>query len=284
MAMKVVRLAEGFAAEITGVDVSGPLDDAAFGEIMAAFLAHQVIAIRDQRLSPEAQMAFSRRFGDLDIHISPKYKMKEHPEILVLSNRKVNGEWVGALNAGDEWHTDLHYMERPSKCTLLHAIEVPEEGGETAFIDIYRAYEALPGATRARIANLRSINSWNRLRNPRVKISEQHSDPKAVYETGHPDVLHPVVRTHPETGRKALYVSPRHTLAIAELEEAESEELLQELFSVQKNPGFLYVHKWRQGDVVVWDNRCTLHKACGGIRPPGIRHLHRTTVSGDAPA
>lgn len=284
MAMTVTRLPAGLGAEITGVDVSGPLDDAAFGGIMDAFLAHQVIAIRDQKLSPEAQKAFSQRFGNLDIHISPKYKMKEHPEILVLSNQKVKGEWVGALNAGDEWHSDLHYMERPSKCTLLHALEVPEEGGETAFIDIYGAYEALPAATRARIAGLRGVNSWNRLRNPRVKISEQHSDAKAVYETGHPDVIHPVVRTHQETGRKALYVSPRHTLSIEGLSEDESENLLRELFTVQQRPEFLYVHKWRLGDVVIWDNRCTLHKACGGIKPPGIRHLHRTTVAGDVPA
>ncbi len=282
--MKVAKLAPRFGAEITGIDVSASLADADFDRIMDAFLGHQIIVIRDQKLSPELQKAFSRRFGDLDIHISPKYKMKDHPEILVLSNRKVNGEWVGALNAGDEWHSDLHYMERPSKCTLLHALEVPEQGGETAFIDIYGAYDALPEATRIRIADLRSVNSWNRLRNSRVKISEQHKDAKAVYETGHPDVMHPVVRTHPETGHKALFVSPRHTLAIEDMAADQSEDLLQELFSVQQRPEFLYVHKWRLGDVVIWDNRCTLHRACGGIKAPGIRHLHRTTVAGDVPA
>jgi taurine dioxygenase len=283
MAMRITRLTEGFGAEITGIDVSAPLDDAAFGGILDAFFAHQVIVIRDQKLSPEAQKVFSRRFGDLQIHISDKYKMKEHPEVLILSNRKVNGEWVGALNAGDAWHSDLHYMARPSMCTLLHALEVPEDGGETAFIDIYAAYEALSEATRARIANLRGINSWNRLRNPRVKISEQHADAKAVYDTGHPDMLHPVARTHPVTGRKALYVSPRHTLAIEGLAEADSEALLQKLFGVQQDPELIYVHKWRLGDLVMWDNRCTLHRACGGIKPPGIRHLHRTVVEGDVP-
>jgi taurine dioxygenase len=286
MAMTVSPLPAALGAEITGTDVSGSLDEAAFGAIRDAFLARQVIVIRDQELSAEAQIAFGRRFGDLDIHISNRYKLKEHPEVLVLSNRKVNGEWVGSLKAGDEWHSDLHYMERPSMATVLHAFEVPEEGGETAFIDLYGAYETLPEATKRRIASLNGINSWNRLRNKRVSVSEQHGDGKAVYDIGHPDAIHPMVRTHPMTGRKALYVSPRHTIGIEGMGigAAEAEDLLEELFAHQQRPEFLYVHKWRLGDVVMWDNRCTLHKACGGIKPPGIRHLHRVTISGDVPA
>lgn len=284
MAMNVVDLTPGIGAEITGIDVSGELIEGEFERILQVFLDRQVMVIRGQKLSPEQQKAFSRRFGDLQLHISAKFKMEEHPEVLVLSNRKVNGEWVGSLNAGDEWHSDLHYMERPSLGTLLHALEVPEHGGETAFIDTYGAYDALSGEMQARIAPLRGVNSWNRLRNPRVTISAQHKDAKAVYETGHPDVVHPVARTHPVTGRKALYVSPRHTLSIEGMAESESEALLDELFAVQQRPEFIYVHKWRQGDLVMWDNRCTLHKACGGIQPPGIRHLHRTIVEGDVPA
>ncbi len=124
--MIINRLTPGFAAEIIGTDVSGALTDADFATIMAAFLAHQVIAIRDQNLSPEEQKSFSRRFGELDIHISSKNKHKDHPELLILSNRKINGEWVGATSAGDEWHTDTQYTPRPSKCTMLHALEVPE--------------------------------------------------------------------------------------------------------------------------------------------------------------
>jgi taurine dioxygenase len=281
--MQVSRLSPGIGAEITGVDVADPLTDAEFAGILDALLSYQVIVIREQKLSPEQQKAFSRRLGELDIHISDKHKMEGHPEVLVLSNRKVNGEWVGATNAGDEWHTDLHYMERPSKFTMLHALEVPEKGGETAFINTYAAYDALPERTRDRIAGLKGVNSWNRLRNPRVSVPEQHGDGKAVYDTGHPDVRHPVVRTHPETGRKVVYVSPRHTLSIEGMAGDESEALLQELFAVQQKPEFLYVHKWRLGDLVIWDNRCTLHKGCGGIEPPGIRHLHRTVVAGSIP-
>jgi taurine dioxygenase len=284
MTLKISPLSEALGAEITGIDASKPLDDATFGAILDALHAHQVIAIRDQKLSPEQQIAFGKRFGGLDIHISPKYKMKHHPEVLVLSNRKVDGEWVGSTKAGDEWHTDLHYRPKPSMATMLHALEVPAAGGETAFTDIYGAYDSLPEAIRERIAGLRSVNSWNRLRNKRVKISEQHGDGKAQYDTGDPDVMHPIVRTHPATGRKALYVSPRHTLGIEGMGEAEAEELLQELFAHQQRPEFIYVHKWRLGDVVIWDNRCTLHKAMGNIEPPGIRHLHRVTMTGDVPA
>ena len=130
---------------------------------------------------------------------------------------------------------------------------------------------------------MRGINSWNRLRNPRVKVPAQHGDGKSVYDIGHPDVVHPIARTHPETGRKALYVSPRHTLSVEGMEADESEDLLQELFAAQQRPDHIYVHKWRLGDIVIWDNRCTLHKGMGGIKPPGIRHLHRTLMAGSVP-
>ncbi len=281
--MEINRLTPGFAAEIVGAHVSDAPSDGDFTTIMEAFLAHQVIVIRDQNLSPDEQKDFSRRFGELDIHISSKNKHKDHPELLILSNRKINGEWVGATNAGDEWHTDTQYTEVPSKCTMLHALEVPDEGGETAFINTYAAFDALPETTRQRIDELRGINSWNRLRNPRVKVPEQHGDGKSVYDIGHPDVVHPIARTHPETGRKALYVSPRHTLSVEGMEADESEELLKELFAAQQRPDHIYVHKWRLGDIVIWDNRCTLHKGMGGIKPPGIRHLHRTLMAGSIP-
>ena len=250
---------------------------------MNAFLAFQVIVIRNQKLTAAEQKNFSQNFGNLDIHISSKNKHKDHPEVLILSNKKIKGKWIGATNAGDEWHTDTQYMQTPSKCTMLHALEVPESGGETAFINTYAAFDALSEGLRVKIKDLKGINSWNRLRNPRVKVPKQHGDGKSVYDIGHPDVLHPIVRTHPETGRKALYVSPRHTLFIEGLPESESEELLQKLFAVQQLPEITYIHKWRLGDVVIWDNRCTLHKGLGEIKPPGIRHLHRTLMAGSVP-
>jgi taurine dioxygenase len=280
--MEINKLTPSFAAEIVGADVP-TLSDADFATIMETFLANQVIVIRGQNLTPIEQKEFSRRFGELDLHISAKNKHKDHPELLILSNRKINGKWVGATAAGDEWHTDTQYTPVPSKCTMLHALEVPDEGGETAFINTYAAFEDLDEATRDRISDLRGINSWNRLKNPRVKVPEQHGDGKSTYDIGHPDVVHPIVRTHPETGRKALYVSPRHTLFVEGMDEDKSEELLQELFAAQQRPDHIYLHKWRLGDIVIWDNRCTLHKGMGGIKPPDIRHLHRTLMQGSVP-
>ncbi len=283
MTLRIAPLSDVMGAEITGVDVSD-LDDETFGRIRDALMDRQIMAIRDQKLSAEEQKEFSRRFGELDIHVSDAYKMEGHPEVLILSNRKVDGEWIGSTSAGDEWHSDLHYMAVPSMGSMLHALEVPEAGGETAFCNIYAAYETLADHMKERIAPLRGINSWNRLTNPRVKVSAQHKDAKAVYDLGVPDVYHPVVRTHPVTGRKALYVSPRHTIGIEGMEGEEANTLLEELFEHQQRPEFYYQHKWRFGDLVMWDNRCTLHKACGGIVAPGIRHLHRTCVSGEVPA
>jgi taurine dioxygenase len=281
--MQINKLTPTFVAEIVGAEVSGDMSAANVKTITDAFLEHQVIVIRDQNMSPVEQKKFSLHFGELAFHISKSNKNKEHPEMLVLSNKKVDGKWVGATNAGDEWHTDSSYQPVPAKCTMLHALEVPEEGGDTAFINTYAAYEALSEETKLRLNGVRGINSWNRLRNPRVKVPAQHGDGKSVYDTGAPDVMHPIVRTHPETGRKALYVSPRHTLFVDGLPEDESEELLQELFSVQQRQEHMYLHKWRLGDIVIWDNRCTLHKGMGGIKEPGIRHLHRTLMEGTVP-
>ncbi len=281
--MQIKKLSDTFGAEIIGAEISDNLEENDLETIMNAFLAFQVIVIRNQKLTAAEQKNFSQNFGELDIHISSKNKHKDHPELLILSNKKVNGKWIGATNAGDEWHTDTQYMQTPSKCTMLHALEVPEAGGETAFINTYAAFDALPEGLRDKIKDLKGINSWNRLRNPRVKIPKQHGDGKSVYDIGHPDVTHPIVRTHPETGRKALYVSPRHTLFIEGMPENESEKLLQQLFAVQQRPENTYIHKWRLGDIVIWDNRCTLHKGLGGIKPPGIRHLHRTLMAGSVP-
>lgn len=281
--MKIKKLTQTFVAEITNLKVTDAMSNADIKTILDAFLQHQVIVIRGQSMNPDQQKNFSCHFGALDFHISKSNKDKEHPEILILSNKKVDGKWVGATNAGDEWHTDSSYNPVPSKCTMLHALEVPMEGGDTAFINTYAAYEALANNIKVKIEGMRGVNSWNRLRNPRVKVPEQHGDGKHVYDIGHPDVMHPIARTHPETGRKALYVSPRHTLFVEGLPKDESEDLLQELFAVQQREEHIYIHKWCLGDIVVWDNRCTLHKGMGGIKEPGIRHLHRTLMQGTVP-
>lgn len=282
--MRIIPLSDALGAEITDIDVAR-LDVEAFETVREAFHTHQVIVFRDQKIGVDDHIAFSRRFGDLEEHISRKYLLKDHPEILVLSNRKENGAYIGVENAGDYWHSDLSYMERPSLGSLLYALEVPDEGGDTEWANMYMAYETLPRETKRRIDGLRARHSFNRYRNRRVEVPEQHRQgARERYERiSPPDAIHPVVRTHPATGRKALYVSPRFTIGIEDLPEAEGQALLDELIEHATRREFIYHHRWRLGDLLFWDNRCTLHLACRGIPEGQIRHMHRTTVSGDVP-
>jgi len=282
--MQINRLSDALGAEITGINVT----KVSAGEIEAildAFYEHQVIVFRDQTLTPEQHIAFSAHFGPHEIHISKKFLLEDHPEVLVLSNRKANGEYIGVENAGDYWHSDLSYMDKPSLGSLLYALEVPPEGGDTEWANQYTAYETLPEETKKRIDELKARHTFNRTRNPRVHVPDHAKKGAAerYAKVGPDDAIHPVVRTHPVTGRKALFVSPRFTIGIEGLPEEEAQELLDELFDHMAKPEFVYHHKWRLGDLLLWDNRCLAHLACRGIPEGQIRHMHRTTVSGDIP-
>ena len=284
--MQVTAFSAPLGAEVTGLDASGPVDEAAVDAIWDALHAHQVLVIRDQNLSPEQQVNFSRRFGDLVRRVSGEFLHPEFPEVLILSNRKVDGQYVGATAAyaGELWHSDLTYAEKPSLGSMLHALEVADEGGDTAWANMYAAYETLPAETRRLIDGLKAVHVRDRRRNPRAGLSSEFDrDVNAYYSIQVPDSVHPMVRTHPVTGRRALFVSPRFTVAVDGMDDAQAQPLLDALFDHQKKPEFIYRHKWRVGDLVFWDNRCTIHLACGGIVPPGIRHLHRTSIAGDVP-
>lgn len=284
--MDVTRLCDALGAEVTGIDLSGTVDDGLIASITDALLENQVLVIRDQKLTPEQQVIFSRRFGELVVRVSGEFLHPEFPEVLILSNRQVNGKFEGATGAyaGELWHTDLTYAERPSMGSMLHALEVADEGGDTAWANMYQAYEALPDQTRKRIAGLKAIHVRDRRRNPRGLPGEGFDrDVNEYYSIDVPDSVHPLVRTHPVTGRKSLFVTPRFAVAIEGMENGEAQRLLDDLFAHQINPDFIYRHKWRVGDLVFWDNRCTTHLACGGIVPPGIRRLHRTSIAGDVP-
>jgi len=282
--MQIDRLSDALGAEISGIDVAR-LDEPDFAAVREAFHEHQVVVFRDQDLSVEDHIAFSRGFGDLEIHISTDSLLKDHQEILLVSNKKENGKYIGVENAGDEWHSDLSYMPKPSLGSLLYALEISEMGGDTEWSNMYTAYETLPEATKRRIDGLTARHSFNRFRNKRVTIPEQRKEgARERYEKiSPPDVIHPVVRTHETTGRKALYVSPRFTIGIEDLREDEGQALLDELIEHSVQRDFVYHHKWRLGDLLLWDNRCTLHLACRGIPEGQIRHMHRTTVSGGVP-
>jgi taurine dioxygenase len=280
--MQVTRLSDALGAEVIGIDVASVSDDD-FDAINAAWLEHEVLVLREQELTPDQHIAFSKRFGDLEVHISVDHLLEGYPEIMMVSNKQENGRFIGAVSAGDYWHSDLSCNAHPTKASLLYSLELPSSGGDTEWADMYAAYETLPDKTKDQIQGLRGIHSWNRMRNPRVHVPEVHNDDANMRygERAPDDSLHPIVRTHPETGRKALYVSPRFTLGVDGLENDEAQELLDELFAHQARRDFVFHHKWSLGDLVLWDNRCTVHFACGGHTE--IRHMHRTSVAGDVP-
>jgi taurine dioxygenase len=280
--MQINRLSDALGAEIVGVDVA-QVSDEDFAAIHAAWLDHEVLIFKNQDLTPEQHIDFSKRFGDLEVHISVDHLLAGHPEIMMVSNKQEDGRYIGAVSAGDYWHSDLSCNAHPTKASLLYALEIPSVGGDTEWADMYAAYETLPEKTKQRIEGLRGVHSWNRMRNPRVHVPQVHNDDAEMRygERAPDDSLHPIVRTHPETGRKALYVSPRFTLGVEGLDYDEAQELLDELFAHQTRREFVFHHEWSLGDLVLWDNRCTVHYACGGHNE--ARHMHRTSVAGDVP-
>ncbi len=264
----------GFFAKVT--DAALNHDDAQFDAIKAAHLKHGVIVIREQELTPDDQIRFSRRFGPLAIHVLQDQLLEGYPEILLVSNRTEDGRYVGLPDAGRFWHTDQSYEERPALGSLLYALEIPEDGsGDTWFCDMSAAYEALSDEMKARLHGLRGMHIYNH--------SHEEFSLSGDQKTRLPGYDHPIVRTHPETGRKALYLGGKLLKYVVGMEEAESEALLADLYDHCEDDRFIHKHKWRQGDLVFWDNRCTMHFAQPYDDKRFTRHMHRTTVEGDRP-
>lgn len=278
-----IRAFEGpLGAEVIGLDLTQPLADDDFSRIHRAHLDHHVLVFRDQRITPAQQIAFSRRFGPLQIHVLHQFALPAHPEVLIVSNIVESGKPIGLGDAGHFWHSDLSYKEKPSLGSLLHAQVLPSEGGDTLFANMHLAWDTLPAHLRraveglraehtylARYAELQSRNPWR----PNLS-AEQIAQVNPV--------VHPVVRTHPETGCKALFVSEHFTTRIVDIPENESRALLDELFAHSVRAEHLYRHQWRDHDLVFWDNRSLMHLAAG--TPDHLhRKLYRTTIEGDAP-
>ena len=270
-----------FVAEIAGVDLSRPVDDAQFARIHDAFLGHSILVFRGQDLSNEQHIAFSCRFGELEIHTAKHWLLPEYPEILVLSNRGEEGTRP-IVNGGAYWHSDITYKAKPPLGSLLYALEVPPEGGDTLYADMYAAYESLDDETKARLEGLEAIHRYGDRYQMMAEVDRDRPPltPEQLAEV--PDVIHPVVRTHPETGRKALFVNEGFTIGIVGLPEVEGKALLEKLFEHSVHPERVYRHRWRAGDLVMWDNRCTMHRATEyDLRH--VRAMHRTTIQGDRP-
>jgi len=285
-AMKPAVTKSGVAcgAEIA-CDLAQDFDEATFREIEHAFHDNIVVVFRGQTLSNERHIEFSRRFGELEIHIVRKYLLPGFPEILLISNiRDDRGEHIGLADAGFTWHSDTSYRRRPSRCSLLYAKEVPQRDGrplgDTVFANAIAAYEALSESMKKRLAGLRAIHRYSARRrgadSPRPKLTQAQLE-----ET--PDIAHPIVRTHPYTGRKSLYVTAGECVGIEGMPKDEAVDLIAELDTHCVRPEFLYRHKWQVGDLLMWDNTSSMHLAICDYALPDRRLMHRTTVIGTVP-
>ena len=277
--LRIEPLAPACGAELFGVDLAEPLDDGLIGEIRQALLDHLVVFFREQSLTPAQHKAFAARFGPLQRH--PMIRLDdENPEILRIVKDKEDRK-----NFGGDWHTDLSYLEKPALGSILCAREVPVMGGDTLFANMYLAYETLSPGLRERLDGMRAVHSTRRSYGDGGRqagyIGEEGSMPVARQDAP-PEAEHPVVRTHPETGRKALYVNEVFTLRFAGMTEEESRPLLEYLWRHAARPEFTCRFRWRTGSIAFWDNRATQHYAINDYHG-ARREMHRITVEGDRP-
>ena len=277
----VIPSGGGLAAEIRGVQIR-TLDDAAFAAIQSAWLANLVLLFRGQQLTDAELIAFSRRFGELDIapvQETGRRFVEGMPELYIVSNVLKDGEPIGSLGYGEAvWHTDMSYLSDPPKASMLYALEVPPVGGNTEFVNMYAVYEALPAELKRQIAGLRvkhdgTYNSGGYVRQG-VSPSD---DPRES-----PGVFHPLVCRHPETGRRMLYLGRRRNAYVEGLELAQSEALLDTLWAYVERTEFSWHNVWRVGDLVLWDNRCTMHRR-DPFDSAARRVMHRTQIKGRVP-
>ena len=274
---------EGAGAEVVGVDLSAPVPNDVFDRIDRALAHHGVLVFREQRLIPERQLAFCERFGPVEANVFDQYALPGHPGVLVVSNIVEDGRNIGYADAGSHWHTDMSYTRTPPRCTALHAIEVPSDGsrnlGDTLFANARAAFEALDGADRRRIEGLRAVHRFSAkergVKRP-VKLT-----PEQIAR--HPDVVHPVARTHPVSGAKALYVREGECVGIEGMSDDEAHPLIKRLSDHIIRPEFQYRHRWRVGDLVIWDNCAVQHIALRDYEWPQRRLMHRVTAGGSVP-
>jgi len=272
-------LSDHVGAEMPDVDVRTYLDGAPSAPLLDALARYGVLVFRDQSLTPAEMIAFSRLFGTLEHHVLDQYHMPGHPEIYVLSNVVENGRPVGNPRDGFGWHTDLSYFAEPTAYTVLYGVETPAEGADTPFCSTRAAYEALPEADRARLRTLRGLHSYRYMHGKRTGVTPL--TPEQLART--PDVTHPMIRTHPRTGDESLYLGGNCLAGIDGVDDAEAWPFLRRLFAHATDPAFQYRHRWRPRDLVMWDNRGTMHTATEYDRERFRRVIWRTSVRGEAP-
>ena len=264
-------------ARITGVDLSAAISSLQMKEIRSALLEQLVVCLPDQTVTPSQQRAFALRFGPLDVH-PYTVPMDEFPEVLEIVKEKTD-----AANFGEGWHTDMTYMETPPLATMLVAKEIPERGGDTLFANMYAAYAALSDGMKNMLDGLICVHGAGSTYGSNGRMSrDAHSTEVIIGDKAERQVEHPLVRTHPETGRKCLFVNPGHTYHIKGFHEDESKAILGFLYEHSVRPEFTYRHSWTNNSVVIWDNRCTQHNALNDYH--GHRRVvHRVVSRGDEP-
>jgi taurine dioxygenase len=277
--MKIRSLTGHTGAEVVGVDLTRAVSAETRAALNAAFVEHSVLVVRDQGLTPGQMLAAVELFGTVFRQHNTRFALPDCPEIHYISNQDRFPDGTRYI-PGEGWHTDHSNDTRPPKATVLHAVTLPDRGGDTQFANMAAAYEALPAPIRAQIAGLMAIHVYQSSHSARKLMGL----PEAAKERVPNAVLHPVVRTHPESGRRSIYINPIRIEGIVGIDHREALPLLDDLLAFSTRDTFQYRHEWRSGDLVLWDDRCLLHKANGDYDMEQTRYLYRVMLQGDVPA
>jgi taurine dioxygenase len=275
----ITPLSSHTGAEVRGINLRRPVDAAMRERLNRAFVDHSVLVIRDQKLSAPEFLQAMQLFGDVFPQHNPRFQVPDCPMIHYISNQD-RFEDGKVYIPGEGYHTDHSNDAKPPKATALHAVKLPRSGGDTQFVNMCEAYAALPEKTRRRLDGLKARHVYQSRHSERKLMGLPAEKRKAIAEF----VIHPLVRTHPESGRKALYINPIRIEEIVGMDDAEALPLLDELLEHSTQLKFEYRHKWQSGDVVIWDNRCLMHKANGDYPVEEVRYLYRLMLKGDTPA
>jgi taurine dioxygenase len=283
MTARFHRLGAALASEVEGVDLAAPMDAQSVAALRRVFVERGVLVFRGQDLDPARQLAFSERFGPTEQHVLKAFSHPQHPQVFVVSNLMHDGKPKGSIRAGQFWHSDCSYMPHPTLASFLHARQVPSYGGDTLFTSLFAAYDALSAPMRGMLDGLRAVHDYTYAYETYFSRFPERPPLRSEEVAKVPPVEQPVVRVHPESGRKALFISPGFTRRIVGLEPEESQAVLAFLCSHLQRPEFIYRHRWQVGDLVMWDNRSTAHCAVADYDMNEPRHMHRTSIAGDAP-
>ena len=276
--MQIRRFSGCAGAEVLGIDLSKPVSDAARTALNQAFVDHSVLVIRDQTLTAQQMLGAVELFGAVFHQHNTRFAIPECPQIHYISNQDSFADGTRYI-PGEGWHTDHSNDTRPPKATVLHAVTLPDQGGDTQFANMAAAYAALPAAMKDRIAGLIAIHVYQSSHSARKLMGLSTANKERVPNA----VLHPIVRTHPENGRKSIYINPIRIEGIVGLDHKEALPLLEQLLDHATREEFQYRHEWRPGDLVMWDNRCLLHKANGDYDMGQTRYLYRVMLQGSVP-